>query len=128
MRPNPCNSTTLYGTINSAIQSLSRSDGTEYAIAFKIAVKRNYQDDEGLYPVDLIPMRYEIRNNEREFAASLAEGDGIIVSGSICQDNERILVQADSITLDEETRRAKYHLKGNEVVSADFILNLPLPY
>lgn len=128
---NPNNVVSLYGTVGTNIKFI-QNQGTEFAVRFPLSVKRAYRNKNGVYDTDELPVKYEFDDGRRSFAHSIEPGDIIQVSGCMRSEayngTKLLYVSAESISFDEETRRKKYAKEhGDEVVSAEFSIDLPLP-
>ena len=122
----------LYGRVKETPAFLS-SSGKEFAAKMYLCVKRNYRNKDGEYQEDVIPVKFKFDEGREAFAHSIEAGDIIQVSGPIREETykaKRLLyVMTDMISFDEMTRRRKYGNKeGDTKVSADFDLDLPLPF
>lgn len=129
---NPSNIVSLYGRVKEAPEFLS-SCGKEFAANMCLCVKRNYRNKDGEYQEDNIPVKFKFDDGRKAFAHSIEAGDVIQVSGTIREETYKgkklFYVLSDMISFDEMTRRRKYGKKeGDTKVSADFDLDLPLPF
>lgn len=130
---NPNNCVSLYGKIQGNVRFLSQEDGSEFAARFELEVKRNYRSCDGIYKCDVIPVKFVFPESQREFAHGLVPGDTLSLVGSICHETYKkkklFYVRTESIALDEKTQDTRRRtMEGEERVSADFEVNLPLPY
>ncbi len=123
---NPCNAVSLYGTVES-VQIIKNREDKEFAVRFRLKVKRAYRGSDGNYGHDLITVKYELDDAGRgKIARSIAPNDGLHVIGSIRVDeykgNFLTYVFADAISLDENTRSRKFG--GEKIVT----MSEDLPY
>ena len=132
---NPNNVVSLYGTVGHNIKFV-QSQGTEFAVRFMLEVKRSFRNKNGVYDTDEIPVKYEFDEARSPFAHSINPGDGIQLSGCIRREAYKgttlIYVSTKSISFDEATLKKKYAKEkakedGDEKVSAEFPIDLPLP-
>lgn len=130
---NPSNMVSLYGRVIEAPAFLSDGKGKEFAARMYVSVKRNYRNRNGEYQEDVIPVKFKFDEGRNAFAHSIEAGDVIQVSGTIREETYKgkqlFYVMTDMISFDEMTRIRKYrNNEADKKVSADFDLDLPLPF
>ena len=138
---NPFNVVSLYGTILNNPVFLSHGD-KEFACRFRLAVRRNYRNRQGVYENDPILVKYRFENTQ--FAHGLREGDTVALSGSIIVEKTQkgtvvAYVETKDVSYDERTMHGRYGANGNQMAdeetakeerqeSTQTIIDLPLPY
>lgn len=130
---NPWNNASLYGRVNDTPLFLKDGKGNEFAARMPLAVKRNFRNKNGEYMEDIITVKYLFDEGRSGFAHSIEPGDILQLSGTIRTESyngkQSLIILTDSISFDEMTRRRKYSKKeGDRKVSAEFGLDLPLPF
>lgn len=127
--PNPNNNISLRGEVYGSPRILSRDSENgpeEFAARFELLVKRNYRGLDGVYRNDIIPIRYVFGENRKEFMYSITSGDKLSLCGSFCREKYdgawHCFVNAESISMEEKAPISE------EIVTADFDVNLSLPY